>query len=113
MHQDPTGTSISVFGHEYTVRGVEDPEYARRVASYVDQQMRQVAKESGQVSSIRIAVLAALNITDELFRERESGSVVTDRLRERVEKMTRSLEESIASDPADSGLLERPGEETS
>ena len=113
MDHDPTGTTIHVFGHEYTVRGVEDPEYVRRVASYVDRRMREIARGSGQVSSIRIAVLAALNITDELFREREDGTLETDRLRDRVDSLTRALEQSIASDSTDSGLLERSENESS
>lgn len=59
---------VEIFGQSYAVRGGDDPAYVEKLASYVDEQMKDVSRTSGAVDSLRIAVLAALNIADERFR---------------------------------------------
>jgi cell division protein ZapA len=60
---------IEIFGQKYKIRvkGEEDEKYISSLTSYVDQKMREVALKSKSVDSIKIAVLAALNIADEYF----------------------------------------------
>jgi cell division protein ZapA len=62
---------VEIFGQAYSVRGGEDPGYVEKLAAYVDEQMKEVSRTSGAVDSLRIAVLAALNIADERFHLRE------------------------------------------
>ena len=59
---------VEIFGQDYAVRGGDDPKYVEKLASFVDEQMKEVSRTSGAVDSLRIAVLAALNIADERFR---------------------------------------------
>ena len=59
---------VEIFGQDYAVRGGDDPGYVEQLASYVDEQMKEVSRTSGAVDSLRIAVLAALNIADERFQ---------------------------------------------
>ncbi len=60
---------IEIFGQKYKIRvkGEEDEKYISSLTSYVDQKMREVALKSKSVDSIKIAVLAALNIADEYY----------------------------------------------
>jgi cell division protein ZapA len=57
--------SVDIYDQTYHLRG-ENPEYIRRIAEIVDTKMRSVAAHGKTVDSLRVAVLAALNIADEL-----------------------------------------------
>ena len=76
-------TRIDIFDQSYQIRGAVDPKYLAELAAYVDQKMREIAGASKTVDSVKVAVMAALNITDELFQERESArradSIVYDK----------------------------------
>jgi len=61
---------VEIFGQTYAVRGGEDPGYVERLAADVDERMKEVSRTSGAVDSVRIAVLAALNLADECARLR-------------------------------------------
>jgi cell division protein ZapA len=61
---------VEIFGQTYTVKAGADPGYVEQLAAHVDAQMREVGKTAGAVDSVRVAVLAALNIADECFRLR-------------------------------------------
>ncbi len=60
---------IEIYGQRYKVRvkGEEDEKYIGHLTSYVDQKMNEVAVKSQSADTTKIAVLAALNIADELF----------------------------------------------
>ena len=57
--------SVDIYDQTYRLRG-DDTEYIRRLAELVDSRMRAVASHGKTVDSLRVAVLAALNIADEL-----------------------------------------------
>jgi cell division protein ZapA len=76
--RDPQNSSVRVeiFDQAYNLRG-SDPEYIMKLAEYVDGKMRAVAEATSTVDSLRLAVLAALNIADEyhiIKRQQENGS---------------------------------------
>ena len=103
---DPVSTTVSIYGQDYTVRSESEPGYVQRVATFVDRRMREVAKQSSQVSSLRVAVLAAMTMADELLRERESPRAKG--LDEKAHALADALEASFLSptpesDPADDG----------
>lgn len=79
-------TEIKIFGQIYTVKG-EDPEYIRKVAEYVDEKMRAVLGEPEQGLTTRGAVLAALNIADELFKNRKEQENFRRDVESRSEEM--------------------------
>ena len=83
---------VSIFGQEYTVKAHADPSYIADVAQYVDKKMREVEQELPSVQSgMRIAILAAMSITDDLFSEKSDiENVITD-----VEDKAASLIEKI------------------
>jgi len=83
---------VDIFGSQYTIkRGSEDSEYILRVATYVDQKMREINEKLPVASVAKVAVLTSLNLADELFKERD-GKVRDDRALDRLAKSSRRLE---------------------
>ena len=64
---------VTIYGTEYPVRGEADSDYIQEVAAYVDGKMKEVAESLSVKSTTKVAILAALNITDELFQLRGSS----------------------------------------
>ncbi|MBS4023555.1 MAG: cell division protein ZapA [Dethiobacter sp.] len=63
--------SVKIYGEEYTMKGAASPEYMKRLAQYVDEQMRQISKVNRRLGVNKVAVLTAVNMADELFRVRQ------------------------------------------
>jgi len=61
---------VEIFGQTYAVKAGSDPAYVERLARFVDEEMKDVSRSSGAVDSLRVAVLAALNLADECQRLR-------------------------------------------
>jgi cell division protein ZapA len=81
---------VEIFGQSYALRAGEDPAYIEKIAGYVDREMGEVGRMAGAVDSVRIAVLAALNITDQLFQARE-GQDGVKALESRAQDLARDL----------------------
>jgi len=69
---------VNIVGEEYSIRSDATPEHTRAVAEYLDQAIRRVLAAGGLVESHRAAILAAMQITDELFRERAAARTVEE-----------------------------------
>ena len=69
--KSPPATEVEIFGAVYNVRGREDRGYLQELASHVDRRMREVAERIHTVDTAKIAILAALNVADELFQSRK------------------------------------------
>jgi len=65
---------VTIVGEEYTLRSEASPEHAHAVAAYVDQAIRKIITGSNMVESHKAAILAALQITDELFTARDQAA---------------------------------------
>jgi cell division protein ZapA len=85
--------TIEIFGHEYRIRGEANPEYMAEIARYVDTKMREVSQGTSAGSLAKIGILAALNIADELFRERRDKQKITEDVETVTRRMRRKLEE--------------------
>ena len=94
---DPETTTVRIFGREYSIRSENDPEYVRRVAALVDEKMREVSSASSQVTSVRVAILAALNLADEVLQSREREGGQGEELEARAHRLAQALEETILS----------------
>ncbi len=86
---------VEIFGTEYPIKGDVDSDYIEKVARYVDKKMREVAKELSLVSPSKVAILAAMDITDELFKAREEGKKYTIQFESRVEELNRKLKRKL------------------
>lgn len=56
---------VEIYGQSYNLRGEGDAQYIQDLAAYVDRKMREVSEATATVDSIKVAILAALNIADE------------------------------------------------
>jgi len=65
-------TRVTICGEDYTIRSDSPPEHTRAVAAYVDAKIREVLESASVVESHKAAILAALQITDELFEARQA-----------------------------------------
>ena len=73
-------TPVTIFGKTYHLRGDGDTAYLHELAQEVDRRMREVAETTGTADTMSIAILAALNITDECLQaQRGPVSVDTER----------------------------------
>jgi cell division protein ZapA len=71
--QDAPGyVTVSIYDQTYHLRG-QNPDHIRRLADLVDSRMRSVAAQGRTVDSLRVAVLAALNLADELSQSTGTG----------------------------------------
>lgn len=59
---------VQIYGEDYYIKGSAPSEYIKQVAAYVDQKIADLSQGHANLSTTKIAVLAALNITDELFK---------------------------------------------
>jgi cell division protein ZapA len=90
----PAVTSVEIYDQVYHLRG-SDSEYIQRLAQTVDAKMRAVAAHGGTVDSLRVAVLASLNMADELETMRERYEAQTGSLRE-TDSSVRTRSASLA-----------------
>ena len=72
---------VTIVGEEYTIRSDESPEHTRAVAKYVDEMIRSLMNSGAVVESHKAAILAALQITDELFKARQSRAELASAMR--------------------------------
>jgi len=73
-------TRVKIVGEEYTIRSDVPPEHTRAVAAHVDAAIRKVLESPAITDPGKAAILAAMSITDELFRERAASEAVADEL---------------------------------
>jgi cell division protein ZapA len=67
-------TPVTIFGRTYHLRGSEDPAYLEKLAAVVDRKMREVADGSGTADTLKVAILASLNIADDYLEARRPRS---------------------------------------
>jgi cell division protein ZapA len=84
--------AVEIAGQRYPIRSSLDPEYVARLATYVDEKMRAAADSSPSGDSMRLAVIAALNVADELFRCREASRTRNGELAERTQELERLVD---------------------
>jgi cell division protein ZapA len=72
MSEKRNAVKVTIVGDEYTIRSDESPEHTRAVAEYLDSAIRAVLNAHSRIETNKASILAALQITDELLRERAS-----------------------------------------
>ena len=93
---DPHVVSVEIRGQRYPIRSTLDVQYVHEIASYVDEKMRAAAESTPSGDSVRLAVLAALNIADELFRCQDVQQARRGALAERTQAIERLLDAALA-----------------
>ncbi|HZR24838.1 MAG TPA: cell division protein ZapA [Vicinamibacterales bacterium] len=83
---------VEIHGQRYPIRSGLDPEYVARLATYVDEKMKAASESTPTGDSLRLAVLAALNIADELFRCKDANMAQSGEIAERAGELERLLD---------------------
>ena len=96
MSQDARTVTVEIFGQRYPIRSSLDPAYVAELAGYVDAKMRLAARETPGADTLKLAVLAALNIADEYFRALDGAPEEAARWRERTEALERLVDRALA-----------------
>ena len=86
---------VDIQGQRYAIKSTLDPKYVNDVAAFVDQKMERVGRELSTSDAVRLAVLAALNIADELFRMRQEASGEASRLLARAADIERIVDAAL------------------
>lgn len=86
---------VQIFGHSYTIRGEADQDYIIGVAAYVDRKMREVTEKLPVASLSKVAILASLNIADELFKERALRENQEKQLTHRAARLNAVLDDLL------------------
>ena len=99
-------TEVEIFGAVYPVRGREDRDYLQSLARRVDRTMRDIAGQVSTVDTAKIAILAALNLADELSRCQRGdgdggggrvGAEAEQQIKERITALSTELSEALES----------------
>jgi cell division protein ZapA len=93
---DPQVVSVEIRGQRYPIRSDLDAKYVNRLASYVDEKIRAASDSSPSGDTLRLTMIAALNIADELFRCRDVQQASRGALAERAEALERLLDAALA-----------------
>jgi len=95
------GVRVSIFDQVYHLKGSSDDRaYVEQLARYVDHRMASIASRTQTVDSMRVAVLAALHIADELLRLRQEHGELQQAVREKSEEYTAMLDEALKRSPS-------------
>ncbi len=93
--EPPSTTEIEIFGEVYRVRGNENPQRLQELAELVDRKMRDVAQHVNTADTARIAILAALNLADELFRAQEQQEGERVEIKEKAVALAEELTHAL------------------
>jgi cell division protein ZapA len=86
---DASRLKVTIFGTDYALKADTSHDYINETAAYLDKKMREIASKHQDQSDSRIAVLAGLNITEELFRSRER---IPEDLEDKIVKLAEILQ---------------------
>jgi cell division protein ZapA len=90
--KDAEGIRVIIYDQEYYVRRHLDEAYIQMLAKFLDAKMRKVAVDTKTVDSLRVAVLAALNIADEYHQIKARFEETSKRVDAKVEECSRILD---------------------
>jgi len=95
MGDQEKSVSVTVFGQECAIKGDADAEYVREVASFTDARMRELQAAHPTKPPLKIAILTALNLADELRTCQQEKEGLLARLEDRVREFSDSLNREL------------------
>jgi cell division protein ZapA len=98
MEQPNRIVTVEIHGQRYPIKSALDAAYIADLAAYVDEKMRLALKECPSGDTLKVAVLAALNIADEYFRVCDDVHDRQDGFASRARELERMLDLALASD---------------
>lgn len=89
---------VVIYNQTYNLRSDHKPDYIQDLAEYVDRRMNEIARATMTVDSLRVAILAALQIADELFQARKEMNATEEEIAERSAKYAELLDQFLRPD---------------
>ena len=93
---EPKVVQVEVHGQKYPIRTELDPGYVQELAEFVESRMSLAAKASPSSDAVGLAILTALNITDEFFRTRMALSDNSGTVTARAQELERMVDQALA-----------------
>lgn len=87
---------VEVYGQKYPIKTELDPRYVEQLAAFVESRMELALKSSPSSDAVGLAILAALNITDEFFRTRTTLTNSSGSLTARAEALERMVDQALS-----------------
>lgn len=97
MDQSIRIVPVEIHGQRYPIRSSLDPAYIAELAAYVDEKIRLASRETPGSDTLKVAVLAALNIADECFNARREAERLHTDLDQRALELERILDLALGS----------------
>ena len=94
---EPSIVTVEIRGLRYPISSTLDAPYVANLAAYVDEKIRAASESTPSGDMLRHAVLAALNIADELFRCNDAQQTRHGALAERTRALERLVDAALAS----------------
>jgi cell division protein ZapA len=91
---------VEVFGHRFSLQGEGDEAYFHELAEYVDSQMRTLAKQTRTSTPTKLAILTAINVTDQLFRQQRQKGSGESEMERRAQLLVEAIDEQLESRPS-------------
>ena len=86
---------VNIFGAEYVLKAAENQDEIKEIAEYVDQKMKEIDRTQAIGSNLKIAILAALNIAEELFQNQKYHGRLVEQINNESKKLNRSLQDVL------------------
>jgi cell division protein ZapA len=86
---------VNIFGQDYTVKTDADAEHIQKIASYVDEKMGEIVRNTKTVSTLNVAILAALNIADDFFKEIQRRQEVIAEVEHRSKEIVKTIDNQL------------------
>jgi cell division protein ZapA len=100
MSDGKSRIQVSILDETYSVRSEADSEHTLRVAGHVDSVLRSLRRSLPQMDLYRIAILGAMEITDELFRLKNGAEHERADLAMRLQRLTASVDQALMGGPS-------------
>ena len=84
--------TVQIAGQRYVLRTDSDEDEVKRLASYVEGRIRDIQRQSRTADTQAVATLAALQIAEELFGERQAQAALKKKIRDKGQALLQFLE---------------------
>jgi len=92
MGRDSNLTEVEIYGQTYKIRGAGGKEYIQQLADYVDKKMKEISNITDTVDSLKVAILASINITDEYLKTKKELERAERVISEKIAKLIQELD---------------------
>ena len=92
---------VVIYNQTYTLRSTHDSEYIQELAEHVNKRMNEIARATMTVDSLRVAILAAIQIADEYYQSRREMKETEEEIAERSAKYAELLDQFLRPEVAE------------